>query len=112
MLIGYSSKTLQRICEEQRKARKELPEAVAKRLPQRLNELAAFRSLADAPRGTPTHFHALSENFAGQYAVRIDAKYRIVFKPVGTFEQLPDGTPNLATVAEIEITAVGDYHDA
>ena len=65
----------------------------------------------DAPRGTPLHFHPLRENWAGHFAVRIDKKYRIVFKPCGEFERLPDDTPDLATVTEIEITAVEDYHD-
>jgi plasmid maintenance system killer protein len=111
MLIGYSSKRLEEICEKQKKARKVLPREVADLLPQRLGQLAAFRSLAEVPRGTPLHCHPLRENWAGHYAVRIDKKYRIVFKPVGDFEQLPDETPDLATVQEIEVTAVEDYHD-
>ena len=91
MLIGYSSTKLQGICEEQRSARKALPKDVAELLPQRLVVLAAFRCLKDIPRGTPLHFHPLRENWAGHFAVRIDKKYRIVFKPCGEFDRLPDG---------------------
>ena len=43
--------------------------------------------------------------------MRIDKKYRIVFKPVGEFKSLPDGTPDAKTVTAIEIAGVGDYHD-
>jgi hypothetical protein len=42
--------------------------------------------------------------------VRIDVKYRIVFKPQGEFDRLPDGTPDLGTVSQIEIVAVENYH--
>jgi plasmid maintenance system killer protein len=111
MLIGFASMKLQKICEEQKCARKALPKDVAELLPRSLGFLAALRSLKDAPRGTPLHFHPLRENWAGHFAVRIDKKYRIVFKPCGEFERLPDETPDLATVTEIEITAVEDYHD-
>jgi proteic killer suppression protein len=111
MLIGYSSMKLAKICEEQKSARKALPKEVAELLPQRLGQLAAFRCLKDVPRGTPMHCHPLRENLKGQYAVRLDKKYRIVFRPAGEFELLPDETPDPATVVEIEITALEDYHD-
>lgn len=90
-----------------------LPIEVADLLPRRLELLAAFRCLKDVPLdATPLRFHALRANLAGHFAVRIDKKYRIVFKPCGQFGELADGSADLATVTEIEITAVGDYHDS
>ncbi|MDE2104700.1 MAG: type II toxin-antitoxin system RelE/ParE family toxin [Patescibacteria group bacterium] len=110
MLIGYASKKLQKVCEEQRAARKELPADVAEILPRRLAQLAAFRSLGDIPVGTPLHFHLLGENLKGHCAIWIDKKYRIVFYAAGEFERLADGSPDLATVTEIIIAAVENYH--
>jgi plasmid maintenance system killer protein len=108
-LLEHEAPTDLRRAEERQEG---VPKDVAELLPQRLVVLAAFRCLKDIPRGTPLHFHPLRENWAGHFAARIDKKYRIVFKPCGEFERLPDGTPDLATVTEIEITAVEDYHDA
>jgi plasmid maintenance system killer protein len=111
MLIGYASTRLQKICEEQKSARKALPKEVAELLPLRLGQLAAFACLRDVPRGTPLHCHPLRADRAGHHAVRIDKKYRIVFRPCGEFARLADETPDPATVKEIEVTEVEDYHD-
>jgi proteic killer suppression protein len=109
--IGYSSRKVERICLEARVARKELPQQVAKLLPQRLLELAAFDNLGQVPPGAPLHFHPLRENWRGHYGVSVGPRYRIVFLPAGAFTSLEDGTPDLGTVVEIEIVVVEDYHD-
>ena len=110
MLLGYASKQIQKVCEEERAARKHLPQEVAGLLPLRLSQLAAFRCLKDVPSGAPFVFHSLRENWSGHYAVRIDVRYRIVFKPLGESDRLPDGTPDLGTVSQVEIVAVENYH--
>ena len=111
MLIGYLSDQLRRTCEEIKRARKALPQKPATTLIQRLTDLAAFGSLASIPSGAPLHFHALCGNLAGHFAISIDKKHRIVFRPTGKFDLSADGSAVLATVAAIEITYVGDYHD-
>jgi proteic killer suppression protein len=108
--IGYADEKVRRICQEIRAARKHLPEDLARALPRRLTQLAAFARLSEVPTGTPTHLHRLTENWAGHLAVRVDKKFRIVFEPVGEFESLPDDTPDLKTVTSIEVVAVEDYH--
>ena len=94
MEIGYANTKLQKICEESRHTRKALPQGVAEMLPQRFSQLAAFQCLEHVPKSAPFFRHQLTENLAGHYSVRIDKKYRIVFKPVGEFMSLPDGTPD------------------
>lgn len=111
MLIGYGSTKLQKLCEESRRARKELPQEVAKMLPQRLVQLAAFPCLGDVPESAPYFRHRLTANLAGHYSVRIDKKFRIIFLPAGEFLTLPDGTPDLKTVTAIEISKVENYHN-
>jgi plasmid maintenance system killer protein len=108
--IGYENKQLEKICTKTKVARKALPQDVADLLLQRLFELSAFASLGDIPSGAPLHFHPLKEDLAGHFAVSVGAKYRIVFVPDGDFELLEDETPDLATVTEIVVTYVGDYH--
>ena len=110
ILIGYASRKLEKICLQTRAARKSLPQNVADLLPQRLRELVAFASLAAIPPGTPLHFHPLTANWAGHFAVSIDKRYRIVFRPAGDFETLEEGGTNLATVTAITIVGVEDYH--
>lgn len=110
ILIGYASPQVQKICLEARAARKELPQDVASKLPQRLSELQAFSSLGAIPAGGPLHFHALREDWAGHYAISINKKYRVIFRPHGTFTVHAEGMPDLATVTEVIIAAVEDYH--
>ena len=110
ILIGYASVKLEKICLDARAARKSLSEKVGALLPQRLSELAAFASLAAIPPGAPLHFHPLSENLTGHFAISIDKKHRIVFRPAGNFEMLTEGMPDLATVTSVIIAGIGDYH--
>jgi hypothetical protein len=53
VLLGYASKQIQKVCEEERAARKHLPQNAAGLLPLRLSQLAAFRCLKDVPSGAP-----------------------------------------------------------
>src|SRR4051812_12275976 len=110
MLLGYADEKIRKVCEDGKAARKRLPQDVAQALPRRLAQLAAFNNQSEIPTGTPLHHHRLSENWAGHYSVHIDKKYRIVFKPIGEYGLLSDGTPDLKTVTSIEIAAVEDYH--
>jgi toxin HigB-1 len=110
ILIGYANGKLEKICLQTRAARKNLPQNVADLLPQRLSELAAFASLGSIPSGAPLHFHPLTANWAAHCAVSIDKRYRIIFRPAGDFETLEEGGLNLATVTEITIVSVEDYH--
>jgi hypothetical protein len=48
MQITYASKTIQRLCEEDKHQRKQLGETRAKRLKNRLNELRAVANLSQA----------------------------------------------------------------
>ncbi len=112
MLIGYASPKLAKLCQQAKTARKELPQGTGELLFQRLAELAAFERLRSIPIGaTPLHLHPLRGDRAGQFAVWICKKFRIVFAPAGQLEVGPDGNPDPLSATEIEIVFVGDYHD-
>lgn len=112
MLLAYVSAAIEKLCTNSRTMRKELPQAAAKMLPQRLVQLAAFANLGEIPlMASPLHLHPLREDHAGHFAVRVCKKYRVVFKPTGAFTCREDGSPELSSVVAIEIVAVEDYHD-
>lgn len=112
MLIGYASKKLQKICTEEKAARKTLAENSAKRIFRALEDLAAFNHLAEVPhRAPPLDFHPLREDRSGEFAIKIHKLDRICFCPAGEFSTDENGMVDLNTVTEIEITFVGNYHD-
>jgi hypothetical protein len=81
------------------------------RLCLRIQDLAAFNNLGEIPhRAPPLDFHALTGDRSGQYAVKIHRLDRICFYPVGEFTTDDDNNVVLASVAEVEITFVGNYH--
>ena len=112
MLIGYASKKLQKICTEEKAARKALPQESAARIFTRLEELAAFNNLDEIPfRAPPLDFHPLTENRAGEFAVKIHGLDRVCFYPVGEFTTDGEGDVDLASVTEVEVCYVGNYHN-
>ncbi|WP_242482682.1 hypothetical protein [Thiocystis violacea] len=58
------------------------------------------------------HPHPLTGNRVGQFALRIDGLFRLVFEPA--HEPIPrrdDGTVEWAEVTAVRIVFIGDYHD-
>ncbi|MBL8811230.1 MAG: hypothetical protein JNM43_13725 [Planctomycetaceae bacterium] len=112
MLIGYASKKLQKICTRTKDAKKALSAHSADRLFDRLSDLAAFNNLGEIRfRAPPLDFHPLTENRSGEFAIKIHELDRICFRPTGNFARDAVGESVLATVTEVEITFVGDYHN-
>jgi hypothetical protein len=109
MLLGFADEMIYATCVSSHSAKRQLPPAVASLLPLRLCQLAAFAHLSEIPDGTLPYRHQLPgrDGQNGCYAILIDMKYRIVFRPVGDFKSLPNGSPDLHTVTCIEIVAVG-----
>lgn len=111
ILIGYASAKLQKICTQEKQARKALERKSADLVTQRLTQLAAFENLGQIPyRATPLHFHPLREDCSGKYVVKLHGADGIVFCPAGEFSTLDDGSPDLSTVVAIEIEFIGNYH--
>ena len=67
--------------------------------------LKAAKTIKDIPRSY--RFHGLSGNHNNEYAIKIDAKYRILFKIIDESIERND----LLNANKIKITKVGlDYH--
>lgn len=112
LTIYFANASIAKICNSLKAARKALPQTAADKLARALTALAAYQNLGEIPVGQPLlYLHPLRGDRAGQFAVRIDAKHRMVFRPAGDFVRNADQTADLNTVVAIEIVYVGDYHD-
>jgi len=109
MQITYASKTIQRLCEEDKQQRKQLGEKRAKRLKNRLNELRAVVDVSQLQLGRP---HPLSGDRAGQFSVDLDGPIRKLFEPT---DQPPPtleaGGIDWKAVSSVRILEIGDTHD-
>lgn len=112
MLIGYASQKLQKICTVEKAAKKALSQDSAARIFRKLEDLEAFNNLAEIPfLAPPLHFHPLTEDRSGQFAIKIHGLDRICFHPVGDFATDDDGNIVLTSVTQVEVDFVGNYHD-
>jgi plasmid maintenance system killer protein len=84
---------------------------LARKLNQRMKELADAQHLAVMKTIPAARCHELSGARTGELAVDVSGNYRLVFRP--DHEPLPrkdDGGLNWESVNSITITAVVDYH--
>ena len=117
MLIGYETAKWQKIAEKQKEAKQALSAQSAALVPRRLAQLAAFENLGQiSPRSAPLHLHLLTkerkgqDNRHGEYVIKLHGGDGIVFRPVGEYSKLTDGTPIIDTVTQVEIVFIGNYH--
>jgi len=109
MKLTYKNNKLQNLCENSR-SNKELVKKfgidVAKKLPQRIQQLKAFESLADVPSTLPFRRHKLQGDRKGLFAVNINEVYRIIFRSVMNNIEVD----NLKEIKDIEITEVSNHY--
>lgn len=83
----------------------------ARKIRQRLEDLAAFACLADVPGWPPFRCHPLKGQRQGQYAVDVKHPFRLVFEPDhDPLPRLEDGGLDLRRVTAIQVLSVEDYH--
>ena len=106
MQITYASKTIQRLCEEDKHQRKQLGEKRAKRLKNRLNELRAVQNVSQLQLGRP---HPLTGDRAGQFSVDLDGPMRLLFDPAELPPPtLPSGGIDWQQVSSVRLLEIGD----
>lgn len=108
MDILFATVDLERLCLEERRAKKELGGPCAKKLRTRLADLAAARNVTDLVAGHP---HPLQGDRRGQFALRLHGGYRLVFEPAQLPAPLHDGAIDWSQVTAVRIVFIGDYHD-
>lgn len=103
MQLSYYSKRIRKLAE---KPEKKFDNTEAKKILQRIEELKAVDSLADAKKLITLKLHKLSGDRKGQYAIKVIGGKRIVFYPAGTYDE-----NDISTITEIQIIEVNiDYH--
>lgn len=109
MEITFGDGKLQRQCEQQALAQKQLGKSCARKLRSRLADLDATKSVSDLVAGRP---HPLKGDRAGQFALDLEGGKRLVFKPANDpIPRKDDGGIDWAKVTHICIVFIGDYHD-
>ena len=82
----------------------------AKRIRQRLEDLASAETLEDM-RELPGRCHELRGEDAGTLSLDLDHPYRLLFKPAATQPRKADGGIDWRLVKAIEVIGVRDTHE-
>jgi toxin HigB-1 len=109
MEITFSDRKLQKLCEQQAVAQKKLGANCARKLKNRLADLAAAGSVMELIAGRP---HPLKGDRAGEFAVDLEGGKRLVFQPGNDpIPLMEDGSVDWSEVTTVCIIFIGDYHD-
>lgn len=108
MKITFKNGKIQKLCEQQAIAQRELGQNCAKKLRSRLADLSAAISVQELVAGNP---HPLKGDRYRQFALSLQGGVRLVFEPANDpVPSTKDGSINWANVSEICIVFIGDYH--
>ena len=110
MDILFASRKLEKLCNEDRSARKQLGAENARKLRRRLDDLAAAATLNDL-RHLPGRCHELTGDLAGHLALDLQGAMRLIFEP--TNEPVPrkaDGGLDWLSITRVRLVRIEDYH--
>jgi len=111
MLVFFRSKKLQKICSSAREIQKTFGASRAKKLQQRLLELAAADHLGQISRLPPARCHEMTGDRQGQLSVDLDHPFRLFFIPADDpVPRKADGGLDWDAVTAIEILGIDDPH--
>ena len=110
MEISFANRKLEKLCNSQKNMKADLGAENAKKLQQRLEEMAAVECLEDL-RFLPGRCHELSGIRKRQLAVDLKHPRRLIFVP--DHDPLPvrdDGGLDWSLVKRIQVVEIVDYH--
>ena len=105
MKINVPDRKLEKILMSEKNIKKEY-NVLSQRIMMRINTLQTAENLSMVPTDKPERCHLLEGNYEGCYAVCIDAKWRIIIKPMG-YEMPYDKSK----ITEVDIIEITDYHN-
>ena len=110
MDITYANSRIEKICTDEKRAKKELGQVGAHVLSQRLDQLMDAKNLEEL-RFLPGNYHELTGDRWGELAVSLRGLVRLVFKPnhEPRLEKFDDGL-NWSQVTAVTIIEITDYH--
>lgn len=111
MLIGYSNKDVDKLCNNEKVANKKLGNKVAKKLFQRLQWLAKAPDLDFFNRSFNfLRLHKLKGNYDGMYALDIDNQYRLIFYPSNETGE-PDWESDFKAISIVMVQEVNKHYE-
>jgi len=109
--VVFANNRVRKLCNNHKAAVRKLGPDCAKRLTQRLGELAASDSLAVIGTLHGPRCEELSGARKGQLSVRLEGGMRLIFRPAHDPVPIkPDGGLDWKAVTAIEILEIKDYH--
>lgn len=108
MEYGFADRVMARAAESERKLRQKYGKERADKISQRLAQMRSVDSLAEL-MPLPGKWHQLTGDRYGQFATALDGPYRLIFEPDKP-ELDDDGEIDLATVCNVVILEIVDYH--
>jgi len=110
MEITYANSRIEKICTDEKRARKELGQIGAETLAERLHQLRIAVNLEEL-RFRPGKWHELIGDRWGQLAVSLRGLERLIFEPDHDFRPTKaDGGLDWAAVTAVRILEITDYH--
>ena len=110
MDISFKNNKLRKQCTEDKRAKRDLGQNMAKKLKQRLDDLKAAPTLETMKPPMPGRCHELKGDRKGQFSVDLVAQWRLLFEPVDT-ESKSEGGVNWDSVKAIKILEIEDTHE-
>lgn len=109
MRVFFKDRKIERLCMQERFAKKELGGPCARKLNSRLSDLWAADNPTELPAGHP---HPLTGDRYGQFAVTLHGGKRLCFEPREVpWPKHASGGIDWARINAIVIVFIGDYHD-
>lgn len=111
MLIGYSNKQAEKLCNNSNIANRKLGSKVSKKLFQRLQWLAKAPNL-DFFNTTYNclRLHKLTGQYDGMYALEITEQYRLVLYPADEYGE-PDNENDFKAISIVMIEEVSKHYE-
>ena len=110
MEISYANSKIQKICTDEKIARKELGNDGAKALIKRLDQMRDAEYL-EALRGQPGWWHELTGDRKGELACSVSGRIRLIFTPANDpLPTKPDGGLDWTQVTAVMNLEIVDYH--
>jgi plasmid maintenance system killer protein len=111
MVICYASRKLEKTLNSNSACVQAFGKVLAKKLIQRLRELAALTNLHDARTLSGANCHELTGDRKGEIAMSLTGNYRLILRPNhAPIPQKTDGGLDWTKVTIVEIIEIADYH--
>ena len=112
MDIIFGNSKLEKQCKSETSAKRKWGPDVGLKVLKRLEDILDSDNLGVLMKVPQAGCHPLTENRAGQWALKVGAKERLIFEPAD--DPVPtreNGTINIEEVTLVRILEVVDYHD-